>query len=214
MEPPSGWAQGTSETVDTQEPKTRLSHLIARAETGEEIIIAGANRPVVRLVPGRETKAQCPSVLQGRLPGLQRTLGRNVYRPHSPQGLASAFATLSRKSAVNHECEVCFGGCRDARRHERQISWYVPTPTAGRRRSVWSNLSTQFHKYANVFQLKGAITYSVFAANRRGRVCGHIVIHISQPARLAGRPWRGRSRGFAAARSTSFGGLESRRPCG
>ena len=40
-----------SEQVNIHEAKTRLSSLIARAEAGEEIIIARANRPVVRLVP-------------------------------------------------------------------------------------------------------------------------------------------------------------------
>ena len=47
-----------SETVNIHDAKTRLSSLIARAEAGEEIIIARANRPVARLVPIRETKVQ------------------------------------------------------------------------------------------------------------------------------------------------------------
>jgi prevent-host-death family protein len=37
--------------VNVQEAKTRLSDLLARAERGEEIIIARAGDPVVRLVP-------------------------------------------------------------------------------------------------------------------------------------------------------------------
>lgn len=40
-----------SEQVNIHDAKTRLSSLIARAEAGEEIIIARANKPVVRLVP-------------------------------------------------------------------------------------------------------------------------------------------------------------------
>jgi prevent-host-death family protein len=40
-----------SELVNIHDAKTRLSSLIARAEAGEEIVIARANRPVVRLVP-------------------------------------------------------------------------------------------------------------------------------------------------------------------
>lgn len=40
-----------SEQVNIHEAKSRLSKLIARAEAGEEIIIARANKPVVRLVP-------------------------------------------------------------------------------------------------------------------------------------------------------------------
>jgi prevent-host-death family protein len=49
--------RGMSETVNIHEAKTRLSSLVARAEAGEEIIIARANRPVVRLVPVKETRA-------------------------------------------------------------------------------------------------------------------------------------------------------------
>jgi prevent-host-death family protein len=40
-----------SEQVNIHEAKSRLSSLIARAEAGEEIIIARANKPTVRLVP-------------------------------------------------------------------------------------------------------------------------------------------------------------------
>jgi prevent-host-death family protein len=36
-------------TVDTHE--ARFSRLLARVETGEEIVIARAGRPVVRLIP-------------------------------------------------------------------------------------------------------------------------------------------------------------------
>lgn len=38
-------------TVNVHEAKTTLSDLIARAEAGEEIVIARANKPVVRLIP-------------------------------------------------------------------------------------------------------------------------------------------------------------------
>ena len=38
-------------TVNIHEAKARLSALIARAEAGEEVVIARANKPVVRLVP-------------------------------------------------------------------------------------------------------------------------------------------------------------------
>ncbi|MDR2380970.1 MAG: type II toxin-antitoxin system prevent-host-death family antitoxin [Bifidobacteriaceae bacterium] len=37
--------------VNTLEAKTRLSRLIALAEAGEEVIVARAGKPVVRLVP-------------------------------------------------------------------------------------------------------------------------------------------------------------------
>ena len=38
-------------TVNIHDAKAQLSSLVARAEAGEEIIIARANKPVVRLVP-------------------------------------------------------------------------------------------------------------------------------------------------------------------
>ncbi len=47
-----------SEQVNIHEAKTRLSSLIARAEAGEEIIIARANKPVVRLVPVHAARIQ------------------------------------------------------------------------------------------------------------------------------------------------------------
>jgi prevent-host-death family protein len=37
-------------TVNVHEAKTNLSELIARAEAGEEVVIARANKPVVRIV--------------------------------------------------------------------------------------------------------------------------------------------------------------------
>jgi len=38
-------------TVNIHEAKAQLSSLAARAEAGEEIVIARANKPIVRLVP-------------------------------------------------------------------------------------------------------------------------------------------------------------------
>jgi len=40
-----------ADTFNVHEAKTRLSQLIDRAEAGEEIVIARANKPVVKLVP-------------------------------------------------------------------------------------------------------------------------------------------------------------------
>lgn len=37
--------------VNVQDAKTRLSDLLARAERGEDVVIARAGRPIVRLVP-------------------------------------------------------------------------------------------------------------------------------------------------------------------
>lgn len=44
--------------VNIHEAKTQLSALVARAEAGEEIVIARANKPVVRLVPVDLRKVQ------------------------------------------------------------------------------------------------------------------------------------------------------------
>jgi prevent-host-death family protein len=40
-----------SEQVNIHKAKTHLSELVARAEAGEEIVIARANVPVVKLIP-------------------------------------------------------------------------------------------------------------------------------------------------------------------
>ena len=43
-------------TVKVHEAKTQLSKLIARAEAGEEVIIARGKKPVVRLIPVEDSK--------------------------------------------------------------------------------------------------------------------------------------------------------------
>ena len=45
-------------TVNVHEAKTTLSDLIARAEAGDEVVIARANEPVVRLEPVRARPAK------------------------------------------------------------------------------------------------------------------------------------------------------------
>jgi prevent-host-death family protein len=51
--------------INIYEAKTRLSELVDRAESGEEIVIAKAGHPVARLVPLR-------AVREGRTPGRWR----------------------------------------------------------------------------------------------------------------------------------------------
>jgi prevent-host-death family protein len=53
-----GFDTAMSEIVNIHQAKTKLSALIAKAEAGEEIIIARANKPVVRLVPYQPPKPQ------------------------------------------------------------------------------------------------------------------------------------------------------------
>lgn len=55
-----------SESVNIYEAKTRLSELVERAASGEEIIIARAGTPVARLVPIR-VKERKPGALKGRI---------------------------------------------------------------------------------------------------------------------------------------------------
>jgi prevent-host-death family protein len=52
-------------TVNIHEAKTNLSALIAAAEAGEEIVIARANKPVVKLVAMETKPVQ-------RIPGLHK----------------------------------------------------------------------------------------------------------------------------------------------
>jgi len=52
-------------TVNIHEAKTNLSALIAAAEAGEEVVIARANKPVVKLVAMEPKPAQ-------RIPGLHK----------------------------------------------------------------------------------------------------------------------------------------------
>ncbi len=42
--------------VNIHEAKAHLSNLVTRAEAGEEVVIARANRPTVRLVPIKQGK--------------------------------------------------------------------------------------------------------------------------------------------------------------
>jgi prevent-host-death family protein len=44
--------------INIHEAKTQLSALVARAEAGEEVVIARANRPVARLVAVEPPRAE------------------------------------------------------------------------------------------------------------------------------------------------------------
>ena len=73
-----------SEPISIHAAKTHLSRLIARAEAGEEIIIARGNKPVVKLV-SIETKK--PKRVPGRWKG-QFTVGPEFFEPMSEEELA------------------------------------------------------------------------------------------------------------------------------
>jgi len=54
--------------VNIHQAKTHLSRLIERVETGEEVVIARAGRPVARLVPFRaRTTPRVPGQWRGRV---------------------------------------------------------------------------------------------------------------------------------------------------
>ena len=57
-----------SETVNIYEAKTRLSQLVDRAAKGDDIVIARAGRPLVRLVAYRSPAAvRKPGRMRGRV---------------------------------------------------------------------------------------------------------------------------------------------------
>ena len=72
-------------SVKVHEAKTNLSKLIARAQRGEEVVIARGKTPVVRLVPiaGVQGRRQ-PGVLRGKL-----RVGPEFSAPLPPAELAA-----------------------------------------------------------------------------------------------------------------------------
>jgi prevent-host-death family protein len=70
------------EPISIHAAKTHLSRLIARAEAGEEIIIARGRKPVVKLVP-LEPK---PRRVFGSLKG-QVSIGPEFFEPLPPEEL-------------------------------------------------------------------------------------------------------------------------------
>lgn len=54
-------------TVDVHEAKTQLSRLLARAEAGEEVVIARCGEPVARLVACKPKGKRQPDVLKGKV---------------------------------------------------------------------------------------------------------------------------------------------------
>jgi len=73
-----------SEPVSIHAAKTHLSRLVARAEAGEEIVIARGNKPVAKLVPLDTPK---PKRVFGSMKG-QFTVGPEFFEPMSEEELA------------------------------------------------------------------------------------------------------------------------------
>ena len=54
--------------INVQEAKTRLSQILARAEQGEEVVIARDGKPVVRLVPVQAVPERPVGFVAGSVP--------------------------------------------------------------------------------------------------------------------------------------------------
>jgi prevent-host-death family protein len=54
-----------TELVNLYDAKTQLSRLIDRAAAGEDIVIARAGKPIVRLVPVDDASPRQPGMLMG-----------------------------------------------------------------------------------------------------------------------------------------------------
>ena len=54
-------------TVNVHQAKTQLSRLLARAEAGEDVVIARRGEPVVRLVACKPKGTRQPDVLKGKI---------------------------------------------------------------------------------------------------------------------------------------------------
>ena len=72
-----------AEPVSIHAAKTHLSRLIARAEAGEEIVIARGKKPVVKLVPIAPKPKRVPGQWKGKF-----TIPPEFYEPMSEAELA------------------------------------------------------------------------------------------------------------------------------
>ena len=58
----------STERVNVYDAKTHFSRLLARAESGDEIVISRHGRPVARLVPYRpESRVRRPGIWRGQV---------------------------------------------------------------------------------------------------------------------------------------------------
>lgn len=70
------------ETVSIHAAKTNLSKLVARAEAGEEIVIARGNKPVAKLVPLAPQPKRVFGALKGKI-----SIGPEFFEPLPPEEL-------------------------------------------------------------------------------------------------------------------------------
>ncbi|NLD39621.1 MAG: type II toxin-antitoxin system Phd/YefM family antitoxin [Desulfatiglans sp.] len=55
------------ETVNINEAKVNFSKLLARVNSGEEIIIARSGKPCARLIPFNKEKKRVPGIVEGKV---------------------------------------------------------------------------------------------------------------------------------------------------
>jgi len=72
-----------AEPISIHAAKTHLSRLIARAEAGEEVVIARAGKPVVKLVSLASKPKRVPGRWKGRF-----TVGPEFFEPMSEEEFA------------------------------------------------------------------------------------------------------------------------------
>ena len=53
--------------INVHEAKTHLSRILERVHRGEEIVLAKAGKPYVKLVPVRPVRKRRPGLLKGRV---------------------------------------------------------------------------------------------------------------------------------------------------
>ena len=72
----------SDQIVSIHAAKTNLSRLVARAEAGEEIVIARGSKPVAKLVPLAPKPKRIPGSMRG-----QFTIGPGFFEPLPPDEL-------------------------------------------------------------------------------------------------------------------------------
>ena len=55
------------ETVNIHEARVNFSKLLARVNSGEEIIIARSGKPCARLIPFKKEKKRVPGIAEGKV---------------------------------------------------------------------------------------------------------------------------------------------------
>ncbi len=76
-----------ADTFTIHAEKTNLSKLVARAEAGEEIVLARGKEPVAKIVPLKRPEEPLPRRQPGRLKGLI-SIGPEFFEPLPDDELA------------------------------------------------------------------------------------------------------------------------------